>query len=97
MIQRGSSPRLALETLQQLAVLGHILRKKLQGHAAAELGVLGLVHNTHATRTQFPENLVMQEGLADDRILIHISRLMVSGGGCAVKETGGAVPGGWPC
>ncbi len=72
MIERGSGARLALEALQQLAVLGHIRRKKLQGHAAAELGVLGFVHHTHATRAQFVENLVMQQGLADESILIHI-------------------------
>ena len=34
----------------------------------------------------------MREGLADERILVHISRLMVSGGSSAVKETGGAAP-----
>ena len=88
-IERGSGARLALEALQQLAVLGHFRRKKLQGHAAAELGILGFVHHSHATRTQFAENLVMQEGLADEGILIHIRRLMVSGGAGAVKETGG--------
>src|ERR1039458_3430160 len=78
--------RLALKPLQQLAVLCHFGRKKFQGHAAAELGVLGFVHYTHPTRAQFAQNLVMQEALADERIRVHISRLIVSGGGGAVKD-----------
>src|ERR1700758_3313475 len=85
-IKRGSRPRLPLEALKQLGVPGHIRRKKLQGHAATELGVLGLVHHTHTTRAQFTQNLVMQERLADEGILVHIGRLMVSGEGGAVKE-----------
>ena len=91
-IEGRSGARLALEALEQLAVLGHFRRKKLQGHAAAELRILGFVHHTHATRAQFVENLVMQEGLADEGILVHISRLIVCGGGGAVKETSGVPP-----
>ena len=89
-IEGGSGARFALEALQQLAVLSHLGRKKLQGHAATELGVLGFVHHAHATRAQFAENLVVQQGLADQGILVHIGRLMVCGGGSAVKEAG------WP-
>src|SRR2546427_9036819 len=55
--------RVALEALQQLAVLGHFSRKKLQRHAAAELRVLGSIYDTHAARAQFGENLVMQQRL----------------------------------
>ena len=91
-IERRGGARLALEALEQLAVLGHLRRKKLQRDAAAELGVLGFVHHAHATRAQFVENLVMQEGLADEGILVHISRLIVCGGGGAVKETSGVPP-----
>ncbi len=29
------------------------------------------IHRAHATRSQFAENFVMQEGLADEGILIH--------------------------
>ncbi len=88
-IQRRSGARLALKSLQQLAVLGHIQRKKLQGHSAAEMGILSFIHHTHATRAQFVHNLVMQEGLSDEGInLVHIRRLMVSGRVGVVKETG---------
>ena len=86
-VQGRSGAGLSLETLKQLAVLGHFGRKKLQGYAAAELGVLGFVHHAHTTRAQFAENLVMGKGLADERILVHISRLIVSGGEGAVKKT----------
>ena len=89
-IEGRSRARLALEALEQLAVLGHFRRKKLQGHAAAELRILGFVHHTHAARAQFAENLVVQERLADERILVHVSRLIVSGREGGVKKTGPA-------
>src|ERR1039458_2129882 len=80
--------RLALKPPRRVSDLFHSGRKKFQGHAAAELGVLGFVHYTHPTRAQFAQNLVMQEALADERIRVHISRLIVSGGGGAVKDAG---------
>jgi hypothetical protein len=87
-IEGGSGARLALEALERLAVLGHFRGKKLQGHAAAELRILGFVHHTHAARAQLAENLVMQERLADEWVLVHIRRLMVFGAEAGVKEIG---------
>jgi len=88
MVQGRRGARFSVEALQQLVVLRHIRGKELQGYAAAELGVLGFVNYTHATRAQFAENLVMQDGLAAE-ILIHISGLIVSGGAGTVKPTMG--------
>ena len=73
MIEGGSGARLALEALKQLAVLRHFGRKKFQRHAAAELGILGFVHHAHAAGAQFSLNRVVQQGLADDWILVHVS------------------------
>ena len=42
MIERRGRAGFALEAFQRLAVLGKMLRQKLQGDEAAELGVLGL-------------------------------------------------------
>ncbi len=49
MIQCRGSSGLSLETLQCLAILGELLRQELQGHIAAQAGVLSLVDHTHPT------------------------------------------------
>src|ERR1700730_17918391 len=41
-----------------------LFRKKLERNKAAEFGVLGLVHNTHATTTQLLDDAVARDGLA---------------------------------
>ena len=51
--------------LQGLAVLGKLLRQELQGHIAAQPGVLGLVDHTHTTATQLLCDFVVGDGLAD--------------------------------
>src|SRR5205814_507153 len=48
MIERRSGARLTPETLQSLGVAGYVLGQELQGHSAAELGVFGFVHHSHA-------------------------------------------------
>ena len=45
MVERRRSPRLAAERSLELAVLGQFFGQELERHAAAELGVLGLVHH----------------------------------------------------
>ena len=87
-IEGRSGARLALKALEQLAVLGHFGRKKLQSHVAAELRILGFINNAHAARAQLSENLVMQERLADQPILVHVCKLIVLSAGVAVKEAG---------
>jgi len=41
-----------------------MLREKLQGGEAAELGVLGLVDRAHPAATELLEDVVMRNGLA---------------------------------
>ncbi len=48
MVQRGGGARFAAKALERLRVVGNIVRKKLDGDEAAELGVLGLVDHAHA-------------------------------------------------
>jgi hypothetical protein len=60
-------PRFALKPLQGLPVLGEFFRQELQGHAALELGVRGLVHDTHASAPELFEDMVVRNGLADHR------------------------------
>ncbi len=49
MVERRCGPGLAAEALERLPVLGHILRKELQGDEAVKAGVLSLVDDSHAT------------------------------------------------
>jgi hypothetical protein len=54
-----------LKSLQSLAVLCQLLRQEPQGHWATELCVLGLVHDTHAAATEFFQDAIVRDGLAD--------------------------------
>jgi hypothetical protein len=65
MIQRRRGLGFAPETLKRLPILRQILRKKLEGHKAAEAGVLGLVDDAHASAAEFFEDAVMRDGLIE--------------------------------
>ena len=47
MVEGRGGLRFTSETLQCLAVSGHVFREKLQGDKTVEASVLGFVHNTH--------------------------------------------------
>ena len=63
-IEGGGGLGLALEALQGLMVLGHIIGQELERYETVELGVLGLVDHAHAAAAQLFENPVMRNGLA---------------------------------
>jgi len=65
MVQRRCSTGFPLEPLQCLAILGKLLKQELQGHIAAQAGVLSLVDHTHSTAAQFLCDFVVGNGLAD--------------------------------
>ena len=65
MIECRCCSGLPLETIQCLFVLGELLRQKLQGHIAAQPGVLGLVDHAHPSATEFLQDLVVGNGWAD--------------------------------
>ena len=64
MIERRGRAGFALEAFQRLAVLGKMLRQKLQGDEAAEFNVLGLVHHSHTPVTQHLQHPVVRNLLA---------------------------------
>ena len=64
-VQGGGGTGFALEPLQALRVLGILLGQELEGHAAAEPGVLGLVDDPHAAASQLLQRAVVGDGLAD--------------------------------
>jgi len=65
MIQRRGGPRLTPEAFHKLAVLGQCVGQELERHAAAKLGVLGLVHHAHAPAPELLNNAIVRNCLAD--------------------------------
>ena len=68
MVEGRSRPGLSLKPFQGLPVLGELLGQKLQGHVAAEAGVLGLVDHTHAPAAQFLDDFVVGNSLANHEL-----------------------------
>ena len=64
MVQSGGGARFALKAFQSQAVLSKMFGEELQGDEPAELGVLGLIHHSHAAATQLLEDAVMRNGSA---------------------------------
>ena len=64
-VQGGGGAGLALESLQALGILGKLLGQELEGHAAAEAAILGLVDDPHAAASQWLQRVVVGDGLAD--------------------------------
>jgi hypothetical protein len=65
MVQTGSGSRLALEAVERFAVAYEIVRNELKGHMPAKAQVLGFVNYAHASATDFPDDAVMGDRLAD--------------------------------
>ena len=64
MVQRRGGARLAPEALERVRIVGHF-GKELERDEAAELGVFGLVDHTHAAATEFLDDAVVRNSLAD--------------------------------
>jgi hypothetical protein len=65
MIERGGRLRFPLEAGQGLGVFGDVIGQELEGNEATERRVLSLVHDTHAPATEFLNDAVVRNGLAD--------------------------------
>ena len=59
MVQSRSRTCFAAETFQRLLIFRHIFREKFQRDEAAELGVLGFIHNTHTATADFFDNAIV--------------------------------------
>jgi hypothetical protein len=57
-----------LISIVSLRVPGQILGQKFQGDKTTEVGILGLVHHTHAAAAQLLNDAVMRNGLAEQRV-----------------------------
>ena len=65
MIQGRGGASFAAETFQGLRVSRNIVRQEFESDEAAKFGVLGLVDHTHAAATEFLDDAVVRDGLAD--------------------------------
>src|SRR5712692_3871359 len=65
MVEGGGGAGFALEALERLAIARKLLGQKLQGDAAAEARVFGLVHHAHTAATELLEDAIVRDGLAD--------------------------------
>ena len=58
---------LAQETLFLVAIAEQMGSKKLESHGPLELGVLGLIDDTHGACTEFFGDAVVRDGATDHR------------------------------
>src|ERR1700693_4153024 len=64
MVQGRGGARFATKSFQGLGIAFHLLRKELQCHQTAKSDVLGLIHHSHSTAADFPDNAIVGNGLA---------------------------------
>src|SRR5277367_6061615 len=64
MVQRRGGARLTQKTLERLRVGGNFGREKLQRDVAAQSGVLGAIHHTHAASAKLLAEAIVRNGLA---------------------------------
>ena len=60
MIQHGKNSSLALESCGAIGIVSEGFRQQFDRHAAAELGIRGLVHLSHAARSQVTGDFKMR-------------------------------------
>jgi hypothetical protein len=65
MVQSRSGARLAAKPLKSLRVAHNIVWQELQRHEAAELSILGLIHNAHASAAEFFNNAIVRNRAAN--------------------------------
>ena len=83
MVQCGRGASLTPESFQCLSVFGKVFGKKFEGNETAKFRVLGLVHNTHPAATQLFDNAVVGACLADERVGLRHSGVIL---GCDQRQ-----------
>ena len=68
MVEGGSRAGFAAEAFKRLRIFREIVGKEFQGDETAEVRVFGFVDDTHATPTNFAENFVMGDRLAEEGV-----------------------------
>jgi hypothetical protein len=65
MIQRRCSLCFPVEPFQRLRIQGNVIWEELERHEAVQASVLCLIHNAHATATEFLDDAIVRDGSAD--------------------------------
>ena len=65
MVQCGSRLGFALEAAESLRVFGYVVGQELESDKATELHILSLVDHAHPAATEFLDDAVVRDGLAD--------------------------------
>ena len=73
MVQGRGCARFTPKTLQSLRVTGKCIGQELECDEAAEIGILRLVDNAHSATTQFLDDSIMGNDLANHRY-IHVRK-----------------------
>ena len=64
-IQRRCGTRLSLKALQRLRILLQVFGQELESDVAAQVEVLGFVHDAHSASTELLQDAIMGDGFAD--------------------------------
>src|SRR5208282_4528393 len=65
MVQLGSGAGFAHEAVEQLAVVDHLRGNELEGDVTGQARVLRLIHHAHASTTEFSNDVIVGDCLAD--------------------------------
>ncbi len=65
MIERGGGAGFAQETFERLGLAARVFWQEFEGHAAAELGVLGFIDDAHASAAELAEDFVVGDGFVE--------------------------------
>ena len=68
MVQGGGGLRFALEAREGLVIFGDIIGEEFEGDVAVEANVFGFVDDAHAAATEFFDDAVMGDSLADEGV-----------------------------
>ncbi|MGC1580657.1 MAG: hypothetical protein WA766_04195, partial [Candidatus Acidiferrales bacterium] len=86
MIQGGGSAGFALEALECLTIIGHVVRQEFQRDVAAQALVLGLVHHAHSTATKlFKDAIVGNRSAGEWRRIGHSREFYAAPNGKSTK------------
>jgi len=64
-VQGRGSTRLALEALSQVPIVRIIFRQEFQGNETTKASVLCLVNDTHASRPQLSQDVIMRDDVTN--------------------------------
>src|ERR1019366_1742628 len=67
MIESGGSFGFALEAAESLRILRDIIRQELEGDKSTEFDILGLIDDAHPAATEFLDDAVVRDDLAEHR------------------------------